>query len=120
LCNYEYISNPSLEHKRSPPIKLLPKGVNGFTRPNPTTFKSKGGLSVVNSNKPSTKTSSTQFKSVTTKFQSSSTLNIEKKKPKQNNKENEKNKTRKLTRSKLFIYELLVIETLKKLLCQFF
>ncbi len=79
LCNYEYISNPSLEHKWSPPIKLLPKGVNGVKRPNPTTFKSKGGLSVVNSNKPSTKTSSTQFKSVTTKFQSSSTLNIEKK-----------------------------------------
>ncbi len=60
-CNYEYIWNPSLEHKRSP-IKLLPKSVNGVTRPNPTTFKSKGGLSVVNSNKPSTKTSSTQLK----------------------------------------------------------
>jgi hypothetical protein len=60
LCNYEYISNASLEHKRLPPIKLLPKSANGVTRPNPTTFKSKGGLSVVNSNKPSTKTSSTQ------------------------------------------------------------
>lgn len=82
MCNYEYISKPSLEHKRSPPIKLLPKGVNGLKRPNPTTFKSKGGLSVFNSNKPSNKTSSTQFKSVTTKFQSSSTLNIEKKKAK--------------------------------------
>jgi hypothetical protein len=120
LCNYEYISNPSLEHKRSPPIKLLPKDVNGLMRPNPTTFKSKGGLSVVNSNKPSTKTSSTQFKSVTTKFQSSSTLNIEKKNQNKTTKKMKKIKQESLQVSKLFIYELLVIETLKKLLCQFF
>jgi hypothetical protein len=102
LCNYEYISNPSLEHKRSPPIKLLPKGVNGVTRPNPTTFKSKGGLSVVNSNKPSTKTSSTQFKSVATKFRSSSTLNIEKQiQNKTTKKTKKRNKTRKLTNIKI-------------------
>jgi hypothetical protein len=88
--------------------------VNGVTRPNPTTFKLKGGLSVVNSNKPSTKTSSTQFKSVTTKFQSSSTLNIEKQIQNKTTKKMKKIKQGSLQISKLFIYELLVIETLKK------
>ncbi len=94
--------------------------MNDVTRPNPTTFKSKGGLSVVNSNKPSTKTSSTQFKSVTTKFRSSSTLNIENQIQNKTTKKMKKIKQESLQISKLFIYELLVIGTLKKLHFQFF